>query len=584
MARRPPPGELPTPRLMPAASPVDSLVRPNAGAQLGEIAAALGGLSPSLARIQAKQREDEEKRGRTDATQIYEDIKATRQKIKTGEIAAHESKWYRAAAREQVGQLLANAYGQELLLSTKTDEALRESIDPDDFDAFEAEQRKRWLAEHLDGDDPALMAGFNAVTAQGILNARQSFIADVADRMDGQVLDNTYVQHQIALKESLDAGLSIEEIGKNLATRNAAFYNANPKLGKSLARTTVQAIFDAARAYEDPDILKLLDAVPGGTPGSTLGMTRDAMSKRSEVEREIRSNRQNRLTAEEKDEKRERLRVVDSVYDEAIAALEADPEADMKPFAQRLGDVDRREIDKLYRLATGFHNRSHADDELVAGGLRERAINDDLDFGDVVAAMQAGKLSWKTAKELRGIIKSNRAGSGSAKALVQDPLFTQAKSQLSSMWVRHMGDVPGARGAYSEMQLTREWIVMSQSPEFQAASELEKVEFLQKAVTRVFRRFASDKDAAEILSLEESAQPPDRTTKQFGPIRPSWESEPVLPPNVDLDRFEREYNELVAGRRSKLSDWSMNFVLGFDLKAEDVPKFIAAQRKARAQR
>lgn len=587
-------GTLGTPRIQPVASPVDSFTAPNAGSKMREIATALQNLSPALNRLAAQQIDAEKERGRNDATAIYEDVKATRDKIKTGEIAPHESRWYRAAAKEQVGRLMAAAYGQDLLLATQSDEALKDSTDPADFDEFEAQTRKRWMDEHADGEDPAFMAGFNAVSAQSIMNARQSFVSGAAQRLDGQVLDNTYTEHQLAIREALERGEGVEQIAANIAQRNAALYTANPKLGagtagRSLTKTTIEAVFDAARAYEDPELLKILDHIPGGVKGSTIGMTREALSQRDNVEREIRVNRQGRLSAEEKDEKRKRNVEVDTIYDGVLAALEENPETDVSPFATKMMNVDRAEVPKLYRMAKAFATAANRDDEGVAGDLYERAFENDLTFGEVADAFSEGLITVKTAKDLRAQIRGNRVGSGrsrGAKALIQDPVFAAFARDLDDMWVKHMGDVPGSRGVYSRQQLRREWVAFMQSEQGAAATEQEKLDWLQGTVTRVFLRFA-DAEVSEIRDLALSSPKPDKPKPKPGkPDQPDWRTEEVAPwRGWDLDGFAREWKDIQRGARSKFSPAALSIVQRYELAGRDIDAFIAAQRQARkAQR
>jgi hypothetical protein len=589
MARRSEIGRLDQPTLRPSASPVDSFTAPRAGTQLADLANSLGELSPALQRLAAAQIEEEKERGRTDATSIYEDIKATGQKIKTGEIAAHESKWYRAAAREQVGRLMAAAYAQDLQLATQSNEELKESTDPQDFDTFEAAARQEWLSKTLEGEDPEFMAGFNATSAQGILNARQSFVAAAADRLDGQVLENTYTEHQITIKNGLQAGFTVEQIAKQISDRNAAFYLANPKLGpgkagRSLNKTTIEAVFDAARAYEEPELLKILDHIPGGVKGSTIGQTRAALSKRDEVEREIRMNRQNRLAAEEKDEKRARREAVDTVYDQAIAALEADPTVNVSQFAERLMNIDRAEVPKLFSMAKAFATAANVDDLGVASGLYERAFDGDLTFDTVAAAFAQGTITVKTAKDLRAQIKLNRSGRGS-KALVQDPVYSAYERDLDGLWLKQMGDVPGARGVYARQQLRREWVSWQQSQEGAAASESQKIDWLQQAVTRNFIRF-SDKETETARELVTTSRKPDQPQSAArGPQLPKWETEEVIPwKDWDLEGFAREWQAIKNGKRSKFSGSAESIVTRYDLRGDDIDRFIQAQRLARRLR
>ncbi len=580
-------GSIRQPTLRPVASPVDSFANPRAGSGLAELATALQDLSPALKQY-ADQRIDKEKeRGHTDATSIYEDIKSTGQKIKTGEIAAHESKWYRAAAREQVGRLMASAYGQELQLATQTDEVLKESTDPLDFDKFEAETREAWMKERLDGGDVAFMSGFNAVSAQGIMNARQSFIAGAADRLDGQVLENTYTEHQMAIREGLSKGAAIEDIAKGLSARNAAFYLANPKLGpdkagKSLNRTTIEAVFDAARAFESPELLKILDHIPGGVPGSTLGQTRTALSKRDEVEREIRMNRQNRLAAEEKDDKRERTKVVGDIYDKAFAALEKDPEVDVSQFATALMSVDHAEIPKLFRVAKAFATAANVDDRGVRNGLYTQAFSGELSRDEVADAFSEGTITIPTAKALMAQIRSNQAGR-SAKAAVQDPLFTQAEQDLANLWIRQYGDAPGPRGVFARQEMSIEWVKYLQSPEGTAASEIEKIEWLNAAVVRNFM-LKAEPGSAGLAEVENAPKPP---LKGVGRAElPDWKTELAFPegPGYGIASFAAEVERLKAGDIEKLSLQAEAIISTHGLTSRDLDEFIRSQRLLKSLR
>ncbi len=580
MARRTEVGTLSQPTLRPVANPVPVYGRTAAGQSLADLADALSDLSPRLQSLAAQKIDEEKERGRSDATSLYEDIKATGKKIKSGAIAPHESKWYQAAAREQAGRLMAASYGQDLQLAVQTDEALSESTDPQDFDSFEAGIRQKWLEEKADMDDPAFRAGFNTTSAQGILNARQSFIAAAADRMDGKVLDNTYTEHQVTIRDAITSGQSIEQMATAIHERNDRMYRVNPKLGKALSKTTIEAVFDAARAFENPELLKILDHIQGGAPGSALGQTRDALSKRDEVEREIRVNRQNRLAAEEKDEKRKRQANVDAVYDGAFDVLEADPNADVTQFAQTLSSIDRAEVPKLFRMAKAFASAANVDDRGVANGLYERAFENDLTFDEVATAFEAGQLTVKTAKDLRAQIRANRSGSGSsraARALIQDPLYRDYAGNLEGLFFTHMGDAPNAARENANMQLKREWVAYRQTPEGAQAKEPEVLDWLQLAVERNFRRFAG----VDLKEKATEAPKPDRPSNA-APGLPDWSIEPVAKWRPgQLDAMEQEWNDLTAKpqRRTSLSPATERLFLTYGIKPEEFPAFIAAQRR-----
>jgi hypothetical protein len=583
VARRTQVGELAQPTLRPSASPVDSFARSNAGQGLSQIADALGDLAPSLQRLAQQQIEEERERGKADATTIYADIQAAGQKIKSGEIAPHQSKWYQAAAREQVGRLMASAYGQDLQLATQTDEVLSESTDPEDFDGFETKFRQQWLEEKADTGDRAFSAGFNTTSAQGILNARQGFIADAANRLDGKILDNTYTEHQVSIRDGITAGLTPEQIAKELHERNNALYTVNPKLGKALSRTTIEAVFDAARAFEDPELLKVLDNIQGGAPGSTLGQTREAMSKRDEVEREIRSNRQNRLAAEEKDEKRDRQKRVGEVYDVAFAALEKDPEVDVSQFATAMLGVDRSEVPKLYRIAKAFATAANVDDRGVRNGLWQQAIDSELSRDDVSTAFAEGTITIQTMKQLLSQIRSNESGKGrTTKTSIQHPDYQKAESDLREMWIGQFGDTKGARLVYARQEMQIEWIKYLQTPEGAQAGEEERALWLNKAVFRNFMRTAEPGSA----SLEEAGKAPKPPMAGITrPSLPDWKTEDALPPGqYGVESFAAEIERVRADNQSELSAQAQALITRFELSGAEIDDFIRSQRLLRSLR
>lgn len=578
MARRTQVGDLAQPALRPTASPVDTFARTNAGQGLSQIADALGDLAPSLQRLAQQKIEEEKERGRADATTIYADIQATGQKIKSGEIAPHQSKWYQGAAREQVGRLMASAYGQDLQHTVETDAELSITTDPEAFDRREAKIRADWLEANVDPNDRAFSAGFNTTAADGIRNARSSFIAGVSRRLDGQVLDNTYEEHQVTIRKGLEAGQSVEQIAMTLRERNNAIYTLNPKLGKALNRTTTEAIFDAARAFENPELLKLGKQMQGGVPGSTLADTREFASKVDEVEREIRVNRQNRLAAEEKDEKRERRANVDAVFDTAIETLTADPFADVTALAQKVGEIDKAEAPKMFRFAKAFATAANVDDRVVANGLYERAFGDDLTFDDVLSAFEAKQITVDTAKDLRAQIRSNRPGANrTGKALIQDPTFRQYFGHLEGQFFNAMGTAVNAAREGSLMQLTREWVKYRQTPEGAAAKDEEIGDWLQLAVDRNFKRFATPDLRSD--AKEGTASKPDRPTNA-PPEIPDWETEAVSPWRPgQLEAYEKIWNDLIERRRSTLPAALEGIITTFQLKPADIPRFLETQRR-----
>lgn len=568
------------------------------GGELEEISRALSNLSPTLQRMAESRIAEDQARGRTDATAIYAEIKETGQRIRSGEIAPHESKWYRAAAQEQIGRLVAASYGQDLILATQQDEELSQSTDPRDFDKFESQYRKTFLDGMLEGDpekDQSFMSGFNASGAQAMLNARQSFTAQAAQRLDGQVLDNTYTELQLGIRDHIMSGASSEAIGQFMANRLNTLLVANPKLGKALNRTAREAIFDAARAYENPELLDIALKIPGGVPGSSLGLTRDFLSKRTDVEREIRSNRQQRLAAEERDEKRQRKQTVGQVYDGVVAALEQNPDVNLSEFAKQLLAVDPTEVPKLYRLAKAFRTQDAKDDPVVAGGLWTSLFDGELSDDAVMDAFTEGAIGLNTMKQLRSKLAAERkAGrTGSSKALIQDAYYDANLDNLRNMMSSLYGDQPAAAREEADRQFRLEWIQWRLGAGA-TASEQEKNAWGQDATDRIFRRFTKQLPEIRRRSTEQGVKA-DRPSAVVGrgPTLPDWTTEPVIvspkgdSPFVAMDRFEREWNEFKAARARgvsvRLSPWAESFIITYDLTPDDIPLFIERQRSLRKQ-
>lgn len=555
-------GSVSQPSIRPQAQPVSTFHRTSEGDGLKQLAEALSQVAPAIGRfgsaIEERSKRIGTEQGTAYARTLFDEIKETGRQIRAEEIAPSESKWFRLAAREQFGRLLAAKYSGDLNAAVIADEGLQHSTTVDDFDGFEATFKKDWLAQHLgDSSDPALEAGFGPTAQAYMFNTRNAFIAQAGKRLEGAVIEQTYQEHQATAAQQLLAGASYEEVGAAIGARNAALYQANPKSGAALNQTTLKAVIDMAIMERRVELLELLDHIPG-PKGSILGKTSTARAAVEAAKRTIYADRMQEYNIASTEEKQVRNDAVDAVFDSLYDAMDQNEDdlskVDVTEFAKALQQnphVRQEDITKLYKAYDAYRNATDTDDLTVANGLWDRAFQGSLRSTDVSSAFEARQITVSTARKLRqelGLARSGRK----AKALTEDSQFKSAASSLRRLFVDEYGVNPFEarwRADQAVTELTRQWIEWRRGPEGQAAaadaSGQSFNDFLQTAKGRIFSGFAGKDLTDQLKKLPTATRPADA-----GPVH--WTEGQVVD-YTTLQQVSAEVAALQNGSRNRLS-------------------------------
>jgi hypothetical protein len=162
------------------------------------------------------------------------------------------------------------------------------------------------------------------------------------------------------------------------------------------------------------------------------------MSKIQDVRNQIYSDIKKEDAHADRNTKRERQAAIDTAIDGATELLEANPDADLKPYIDSLHGVAPEKKELLHRLQDAYRTRDQQETAAQAGPLFERAFRGTLSFEAVADAFAVGQISKDTAKELRAQIRVTKSGKGS-KHLVQDERYTKATSALKKLFENQMG-------------------------------------------------------------------------------------------------------------------------------------------------
>jgi hypothetical protein len=563
----------------PGAYPVDPYNRPSES-NLGRLASALGNLAPGLQRIAAASQEDDSKAGEEKAYTDFLAMQEAGKDIKSGALDPAGSPWFRRHYHETIGRLAASKYSSDLTAAMNApDSPLANSTEPGDFDAFAADFRSKWLEANVGPANADFTAGFNPVAVGLDGSSRASFASQASKRLQGQAIEALYAEHQVAISNLVKENATSEQIADYIKIRNRQQYFLNPKSGRQISETTIEAVFDAARTHQDARLLDVLQHVDSAVPGATLADTQAVRSKIQDVRNQINSDIKKDDAAAELGQKKQRQQAVDSAIDGLWEALDAadDPDSvDVKPFADTLTGISPKDKDRLYAIKNRAKQRDEQELAAQAGPLFERAFRGSLTFEEVADAYSAGQIGKDSAKELRAQIRANKAGKG-ARALVQDADFTKASSQLDGLFKNQMdkyfSPITAAQATVAMWTLQRDWVKYRMG---EGKADAVPHIWLQQRAAELFANTPTVnlgleplEQAKEILSNFAAQQNEAKLT--------DWKTSRVVASSF-LARIRKEYEASVAARSIQFSPAVRSYLDGYRInKPADVLEFLNAQ-------
>jgi hypothetical protein len=238
--------------LRPQASPVDTFTRPNAGSRLGQLADALSGLAPSVARfsdvVAEQQNAKQQQAGILAAQKAQEEGKTYREAIQQGVIRPDQSPWFRMGAQETFGRVTARKYVGDFLASEEY-QTVADSTDPRDFDKAEQAFRKRWSEENVGAQEPDqhYQLAFNNQAEATLFGLRENFAEQSGARLV-KLTGEAY--HAEVFQTALDAAgqhLSPQETADSIILARERQFAAGHTNRALLNQLTANAIVSAAR-------------------------------------------------------------------------------------------------------------------------------------------------------------------------------------------------------------------------------------------------------------------------------------------------------------------------------------------------
>lgn len=446
--------------LRPEAEPVDTFSRPNAGAQLSQLAQALSGVAPALSRFSDVQFDKEVSGQKEDATvaasKAHEQRLQYADAVKKGVITANDNPYFQMYYKQQSGALAAGDYGSALKAEMETNPAYTESTDPKDFYKLESAFKQKWVQDNV-GDrakDPHFGAVFQKIV-DGISQDSASRFAEQAgarmmlhageqlNQLQNQIIDRSFQNHE-----------SRDTLVLQLNAANDRYLKDNPNSGNIVNNQMTKALQDYALLHPDQaeavfDLGKDIHTGPGGTLETVHAFRAMVEETRNKIT--VSKAEQARLQGiqeQEQDRTRER-----SFWSDATTALTkaSNPASvDLAPYVQRATNEkfgNSQEVTRsLYALRDALSQKDAPgnDDQYRRALLRVYGLDQEnpgqtlsMDQLAGYATMRPGmRISNQQFLELQSRIQERDRALDEGKTMKQmrvltNPMFTQAAKKLT---------------------------------------------------------------------------------------------------------------------------------------------------------
>jgi hypothetical protein len=510
--------------LAPAARPVDTFVRTNAGANLEQLATALSSLEPGLARLSAgfqerqqvanaEQRAAGEKAFRE---QVQEHNKTYAQAVKDGMIPRGADPFFVAGFKEQAGRVSADQFYSDLRTALLTDEHLKEATDLKAYDDAIATYREQWMKEHVgENRDKFFEVGFGHRADAATANLRNEMASRVAQRVEEFSDDAHFSEVKTHVLSNLE-GHTLDEIAADINQLNSDAIEHEHRNGAVVTRITTKAIVSAAlqRAMDgDPqartylDLLKKVKGKTGALADTEYGSA--ALIKIGEEIDDHLWQANERARAQTAQDREERTR---GALSQAIKDLSDNPSANLTKYVTQLKDVPGAAAE-LVQLQRSMNVLTFRTDEGVKQNLFSRIWTDSenpVTAQHIVHWMNTGKLETQDAAWLIGQVEL-RDSAARARFGTQDKLFDdfQFRQTLSGLEARFSDPVTGLigadradRAAYARAMLMMQWSSYAQGEGATATLQAR-----QKWLTETSDAIVSHERGTESLSISPAPKP-----------------------------------------------------------------------------
>jgi hypothetical protein len=257
-------------RIRPAASPVDTYVRPNQNSGLSQLAESLKGIAPEVAKYSdveaARQSESQKEAGARKARELFDSGTSYKDAIKKGLISPQESPWFQLGAKEQYGRVAAGKFSTDLTAAVAQDPTLQDSTDVAQYDKFAQNFKQQWTADNIGEENRGLNFehGFGSMAEQYGADERSHFVAQAGERLVKSAGDNTY--QEVSTLYDHETGMHTDPKaiaqGINLVQDRMLAMGLNPHVVNA---ATVKAIGDIVMRDGDVSAFDILKTIKGGS-------------------------------------------------------------------------------------------------------------------------------------------------------------------------------------------------------------------------------------------------------------------------------------------------------------------------------
>jgi hypothetical protein len=562
---------LPQVGLETTARPIDTFEHPKAEQGMAKLAAGLSELAPALSRYSGHLAEKNNKKdlaaGIKKARELQEQNISYRKAIKDGLLPANQSPFFMAGLREQFGRISADKWESDLRVAIAKDEKLQDTDNIEDFDAFVADHRNRWMEKNVGGEnrDRHFDIGFGDRADAYYANSRRQFSAELAERVVNQSNEAHFAEVKKSVEFEWYSGARPQDIAASLQRLNDDLYNQG-RGGRQLNLTTVRAVIAAAEKNNDLSILSVLDHVRGGPQGSLLADTSYGSPLILEAKRRIASEVQAQMNRDRDNTVHEKREGVEALYAELDELLEKAPDpssVDLKEWTARMREIDPTSVPVLYGLRESYTTRNGAGDPEITGQAWEEFWKGTLTKQRVFELRGSGDISLSTFNSLQEQFdlraRRNESGPPSSGDWLNDRLLNNLRQMTRNRFTTEYGSSSQDardRATRGEQEAIAQYLIWrAKNP---TSTPAEEATFINTVVDDAFQKFG------EATDVRKYGQLPEVTPLFSGPQPPDWTKVRLADDNL-LNQMEQEIRDRYLMRRSSLSDTVVSVLQQADL-------------------
>lgn len=517
----------------PMASPTDTFVRTNGGAQGEQLARALGSIAPGLNRLGMtlfqRSAEDDRVKGEALARKLHESGNSLAKAVRDGKVPANESPWFMEGLQEQFGRTSADKWQSDLMGALATDEGMQQATSMDAFDAYVAQHRSKWLAENVgdEGRDARFELGFGGRSDAYYADERRKFAAQLDNRVKGMGDEAHFMEVKAAALRAAEEGTDPAALGGAITNLNSALLKQG-RNGTSVNLNTVRAVTAAALEVGGEKGRALLSTLGNVKAGS--GLLKDtqygseALLKAND-ELDARFLQQEaRRTAQAKVVREEASRTVTT---EALGLLQADPHADLSGLLQKAQAMRAPElVSDLQQIQRSVQDLSWRTDDDVQADLTKRILSpaegdEPVTASTITQALIGKQLRNEDAVAMFRLLNERESASG--QRINGDPNYQMALRNIRSLFGSELSlsGEAATRAGRAQNALAHAWFDLERNGKLPGMDTGERIKWLSSMSDLIFKQQSAG------LQLQVNPAPPP-SFPTVGPLGQSTQGAPSM--------------------------------------------------------